>query len=193
MSGTWLGLGVACVLAAIVGGGLKLAGVEVPVINSPVRQFLLFIVGFVIVAINQQSVWLPFVISDEITETDAITLETGATRSIPLRLEREGAVLVTLERLTPDFTGFTGAHGQPGQDGLHVTLCGSTAGQCVQRQLGQSDTVSKLLPAGPGSISVFNFATSPRMIFVLKIRQPRCLPAFCEKSGSITKVFRPER
>ncbi len=42
-------LGIGCIVAAIVGGGLKLAGGwELPVINSLVRQFLLAAFGAVL-------------------------------------------------------------------------------------------------------------------------------------------------
>lgn len=181
MSNTWLGLGVICVITAIIGGGLKLAGVDVPVINSIFRQRLLFVAGNLIIAIDQQDKWMPLISPDKITNTEPITLQTGENHSIMLFLGRGGPVTVTLEQLKQNFTGFSGPRGQPGQDALSVTLCGSAGSQCEQRQLHESDSASKVLPAGPGSISVFNFATSPRMTFVLKIRQPGCLPMLCEK------------
>ena len=37
--------GVACIIAAIVGGGLKAFGFEIPLLNSIGRQILLAIVG----------------------------------------------------------------------------------------------------------------------------------------------------
>ncbi|MBS6363550.1 hypothetical protein [Burkholderia sp.] len=181
MSNTWLGLGVICVITAIIGGGLKLAGVDVPVINSIFRQRLLFVAGNLIIAIDQQDKWMPLISPDKITNTEPITLQTGENHSIMLFLGRGGPVTVTLEQLKQNFTGFSGPRGQPGQDALSVTLCGSAGSQCERRQLGKLDSASKVLPAGPGSISVFNFATSPRMTFVLKIRQPVCLPMLCEK------------
>ncbi len=181
MSNTWLGLGVICVITAIIGGGLKLAGVDVPVINSIFRQRLLFVAGNLIIAIDQQDKWMPLISPDKITNTEPITLQTGENHSIMLFLGRGGPVTVTLEQLKQNFTGFSGPRGQPGQDALSVTLCGSAGSQCERRQLGKLDSASKVLPAGPGSISVFNFATSPRMTFVLKIRQPGCLPMLCEK------------
>ncbi len=45
MSESLLVAGVVCIVAAIVGGGIKLLGAEVPVLNSFVRQALLFAVG----------------------------------------------------------------------------------------------------------------------------------------------------
>jgi hypothetical protein len=44
--------GIACVVAAIVGGGVKLLGVEAPVINSLPRQILLALVGAMLIALN---------------------------------------------------------------------------------------------------------------------------------------------
>lgn len=181
MSSTWLGLGVISALTAIIGGGLKLVGFDMPVINSIFRQLLLFVAGSLIISIDQQDKWVPLVAPDKITNIEPITLQTGENHSIMLFLGRGGPVTVTLEQLKQNFTGFSGPRGQPGQDALSVTLCGSAGSQCERRQLVKLDSASKVLPAGPGSISVFNFATSPRMTFVLKIRQPGCLPMLCEK------------
>lgn len=43
-------LGFACLVAAVVGGGLKLAGVDIPVVDSLPRQVLLAVLGVVIIA-----------------------------------------------------------------------------------------------------------------------------------------------
>jgi hypothetical protein len=45
MSATLLGVGLACLIAAIVGGGFKAFGVEVPLVQSLGRQSLLAVVG----------------------------------------------------------------------------------------------------------------------------------------------------
>lgn len=45
MNSVLLTAGVVCVIAAVVGGGLKAFGIDVPVVNSLRRQFLLFVVG----------------------------------------------------------------------------------------------------------------------------------------------------
>jgi hypothetical protein len=42
-------LGVVCVIAAVVGGGLTAAGTQVPVISSLARQLLLAIIGLFLV------------------------------------------------------------------------------------------------------------------------------------------------
>jgi hypothetical protein len=48
---TLLLLGLACVIAAVVGGGLQLTGIVIlPVVSSPARQILLAVVGLAIVA-----------------------------------------------------------------------------------------------------------------------------------------------
>jgi hypothetical protein len=47
---TLLLLGIACVIAAVVGGGLQIAGVGgLPVVDSVARQVLLAVVGVVII------------------------------------------------------------------------------------------------------------------------------------------------
>ena len=45
MNTVLLSAGAACVIAAVVGGGLKAFNVEVPVVSSLLRQSLLFVVG----------------------------------------------------------------------------------------------------------------------------------------------------
>ena len=52
MEGAVLMLGLACIIAAIVGGGLKMAKVEIPLISSPLRQAILALVGIVLVAVS---------------------------------------------------------------------------------------------------------------------------------------------
>ena len=54
MNTVLLSAGVACVIAAVVGGGLKAFNVDVPVISSLLRQGLLFVVGLGFLA----SAWL---------------------------------------------------------------------------------------------------------------------------------------
>ncbi len=43
-------VGVVCIIAAVTGGGIKLAGSEVPIIASPTRQVLLACLGAVVAA-----------------------------------------------------------------------------------------------------------------------------------------------
>jgi len=50
MPGTLVVLGIICVIAAIVGGGLKAAGVDIPVIHSVPRQVMLTVFGFALIA-----------------------------------------------------------------------------------------------------------------------------------------------
>ena len=45
MENTLFGIGIACILAAIVGGGLRALGFEFPLLKSIPRQVLLFIIG----------------------------------------------------------------------------------------------------------------------------------------------------
>jgi hypothetical protein len=50
LPGTLLLLGIVCVIAAIVGGGMKAAGVDIPVIHSVPRQVMLAVFGFAVIA-----------------------------------------------------------------------------------------------------------------------------------------------
>lgn len=50
MKTTLLTVGIGCIIAAIVGGGLKAFGMEIPLVNSNKRQLLLGFFGLVLVA-----------------------------------------------------------------------------------------------------------------------------------------------
>jgi hypothetical protein len=55
------GIGIACVLAAAVGGGLKILGVEIPVLQSRSRQAMIAVLGLFL--IGSQQPCLPRVIA----------------------------------------------------------------------------------------------------------------------------------
>jgi hypothetical protein len=55
MQTTFLTVGIACLIAAIAGGGLKAFGLEIPVLNSVPRQLVLGVLGAAFVAV---SIWL---------------------------------------------------------------------------------------------------------------------------------------
>jgi hypothetical protein len=55
METTFLTVGIACLIAAVAGGGLRAFGLEIPVLNSVPRQLLLGILGVAFVAF---SIWL---------------------------------------------------------------------------------------------------------------------------------------
>jgi hypothetical protein len=44
--------GIACLVAAIVGGGLEAAGMTLPVLDSPIRQVLLGVVGLGLIILS---------------------------------------------------------------------------------------------------------------------------------------------
>jgi hypothetical protein len=48
---TLITLGIACVAAAIIGGGFKALGVEIPALQSPIRQTALGVLGLVLVLV----------------------------------------------------------------------------------------------------------------------------------------------
>jgi hypothetical protein len=55
MQTTFLTVGIACIIAAIVGGGLKLFDIQIPVLNSVPRQLVLGALGAAFIAV---SIWL---------------------------------------------------------------------------------------------------------------------------------------
>lgn len=59
---TLLGAGIACIIAAIVGGGLKAFGIEIPVLSSVYRQVALGALGIVLIWLGVppgQQFWPP--------------------------------------------------------------------------------------------------------------------------------------
>ncbi|MGZ8200512.1 MAG: hypothetical protein ACXWUC_06955, partial [Methylosarcina sp.] len=49
MENTLFGVGVGCIIAAIIGGGLKAFGMEIPLFNSIKRQVLLGLFGLILI------------------------------------------------------------------------------------------------------------------------------------------------
>ncbi len=52
MQQTFLIAGLACLIAAIVGGGLKAFGIEIPLLSSRVRQTVLGLLGLILIAVG---------------------------------------------------------------------------------------------------------------------------------------------
>jgi hypothetical protein len=52
VSNSLLIAGIVCMVAAIVGGGVKMLGAEVPVLNSFPRQIMLFVLGLVFLFVS---------------------------------------------------------------------------------------------------------------------------------------------
>jgi hypothetical protein len=175
MSATLLGFGLFALVAAIAGGGLKAFGFELGVLNSAGRQISLAVVGLILIASAEldkiQSRIFPARI---VMETHGpATLEPGQTVKIPLSLTQGGQVEVVIQSLMPDWSGFSGQKGLPGQDAVFVNICAAgSGGPCPNRQMGVADTFSQELPLGSGTISVFNFATSPRLKVTLRVKHP---------------------
>lgn len=70
MENTLLGVGITCIIAAIVGGGLKAFGMEVSSFDSVKRQVLLALFGLVLVISVVYS-------STSITRTNTNTIDSG--------------------------------------------------------------------------------------------------------------------
>jgi hypothetical protein len=52
-------LGITCIIAALVGGGLKAVNFEFPVINSPTRQIALAVLGIILMGVSRLFVPAP--------------------------------------------------------------------------------------------------------------------------------------
>jgi hypothetical protein len=175
MANSLLGLGLFALVAAIVGGGLKAFGFEVGVLRSLRRQIALGGLGLIlIVAANPDAIREIVFPTKFVTKTiGPIELQPGRTHSIPMSLTRRGAVNIAIESLVQDWNSFSGQKGLPGQDGLYVSICSAVStGPCPRRQMGVSEAFSQELPAGSGTISLFNFAMSPKVTFTARFRHP---------------------
>lgn len=86
--------GVAAVLAAVVGGGLKAFGIELPLLASVGRQALLMLVGVVLILLGFQS---PRVQSDDARQAGEIA---GSASAFP-QASRFETMLLGLRELTP--------------------------------------------------------------------------------------------
>jgi hypothetical protein len=103
-----LTLGIGLVLAAIVGGGLEVAGFEVPVVSSVVRQLLLAVLG---VAVAVLSVWVR---SDEAPdppiEAEApVVMRTrprGLVAAMPSEVVVDQPTEIWVQVCLPDSSGF---------------------------------------------------------------------------------------
>jgi hypothetical protein len=69
MDKAFLAFGVACIIAAVVGGGFKGLGVEIPAIRTTRRQVLLALSGAILISAQQYSQW-----SDRIASVDPAEL-----------------------------------------------------------------------------------------------------------------------
>jgi len=158
LSNTLLGLGLFCMVAAIVGGGLRSFGFELGPLASVRRQVALFIFGTILVAFSAEETiirtWRAMFPYPEIVEKfGPLTLEPGQIQSFPLRrMKHGGLVSATIESIQP---------GPPGNE-LRVYLCSSLKpGECKNEQLGMGRSISDTLPPGDNVVNIFSFAINP--------------------------------
>jgi hypothetical protein len=173
MSNSLLGFGIVALVAAIIGGGLKAFGFELPAVSSLSRQIVLAALGIILIVSAKWGEIGPEIESflfPPVTETvGPITLEPTAIHHTPLLLSRKGTVDVMLQSVVPDWPA-TVPKGQ--HVALYVTICKSENFDCLSRQVEELDSFSRELLAGSGSIAVFNFGTNPRTQFTLHIKRP---------------------
>jgi hypothetical protein len=172
MANTLYGFGLFLLAAAIVGGGLKAFGFELPVLKSTGRQITLAVLGIVLIGSAkwdkiQELIFPPRIV---VVTDGPTTLEPGQEHKVPFSLTQSGRVEVVIESLIPDLNGSSEQKGMQVQYGLLVTIrSAQSEGPSPSRQMGVSEALSEILPPGSGMITVFNFATNPRMKVTLRI------------------------
>lgn len=160
MSDTILTLGIVCVAAAIVGGGVSAAGVKVPVISSLLRQTALFAFGVILAAAAKWPDVRPTVFPPQSLsiQDGPRVLASDDFHKIPLTPERSGLIEVRMEALVPSST-------QP-----RIIICpAEIRGECPWRQLSAADSYSVVLPVGSATITVFNYRENPQITYTLRV------------------------
>jgi hypothetical protein len=158
-----LAFGVVCIAAAIVGGGLKALGVEIPGISSLSRQIALACFGLILVVVVKWGPIRDFIFPDKVvTESKTFTLNPGESTNIPITLNRAGPVDV-------EIIEWSGSHE------LFFTILGASEVQTPQcsAQIGKSKVFERTVPVGPATVSAFNFGNNPQMTATIEISHPR--------------------
>lgn len=82
---TLLTTGLLCMIAAIVGGGVKALGGEMPVIQSPKRQFVLFLFGLALLVSAYRLQVVPPNVQKDSSSSDSIRDRPAAQEQVPSR------------------------------------------------------------------------------------------------------------
>lgn len=100
-----------------------------------------------------------------------ITLDAGGTYNLPLSLKHAGPVTVSVKTL--NVRALDSEETAPNSTGIWIAICSARmGGDCPHAQLAQSEAYSADLPKGAGHISVFNFASNPRVSATLGVDHP---------------------
>ena len=161
MPNTFLAVGIFAVMAAIVGGGLKGLGFELGPLRSIPRQIILAALGVVIILGSEWSDYIqPSLFPARVISQvfGPIDLPPGETHNFSLNLKRDGPVDVAIRRTVPTGNEHP-VHTEPPE--LYVRLCSAENIGCEGRQFGIYGSIRRKLGAGPATISVFNFDSSP--------------------------------
>lgn len=159
MENTLLGFGLACIAAAIVGGGLKAFGFEIPILNSMARQVLLGLLGVILIATAERDALERYFAGQGMEVNGPVTIGPGERQDYPIKLTHAGTVEVTLSNVSPPHE-------------LHVTICAGQGTPCPNRQIPMRVPFAADLPAGSAAVSIFNFAQNPAVTYTIKIARP---------------------
>lgn len=167
-------LGVVCVVAAIVGGGLKALGAELPLVKSLRRQVLLGAFGVFLIIPSQWEA-ITNLLHPPISETSGPTIiEPGQTKNITVNMPRKGEIGIVIKSLVQDLTAFAGDAAAPGANALFVRVCGhQEVGDCPSSQVGSGGSFSRDILKGEATVTIFSFGTSPRLTYVMEVRHPQ--------------------
>jgi hypothetical protein len=161
---TVLTLGIACVGAAIVGGGVTFLGVKVPIIKSVRRQLFLLIFGLILCAAagapTIASVWRTLFPYETVIESFGPTeIDPGKQQTFPVSMQHAGYIQVTVESI----------QSTPSGKEVFIGICPpDNPGNCKTEQLGERRSIKSLVGSGDNVVNVFNFDSNPPVTVTLK-------------------------
>ncbi|MGX1186678.1 hypothetical protein AB7M29_004357 [Pseudomonas sp. F-14 TE3623] len=164
--------GLVCLGAAIVGGGLKALGIEVPLLKSIRRQLLLALFGLVLLL---PSAWegIMDIMFPPVIETRSFTIDPGHARNLTVDMSRKGRLSVVMKSVVQDLNGFSGNPSVNGADSIFVRICGhQEVGDCPSSQMGEGAAFGRDLQKGQATVQMFSYGTSPKIIYSLEIKHP---------------------
>jgi len=170
MNASIIGVGIGCMVAAVIGGGIEVLGIKFPKILSLKRQALLFFLGFIVaIAPLTKEIIGDLPPPKPIVEKAAPLLMAPADSHVfPVEIGAEGIMKVRFARLEQA----SGVPLKSGEYGLRMMLCQGDDNNCASRQVGAHDELTLHVKEGPASVTLVNFATNPWMRPTLEITYP---------------------
>jgi hypothetical protein len=165
-STTILGFGIACIGAAIVGGGITIFKNKFPTIRSAWRQVLLGVFGLILCTIAGETtviaVWRSvFPYKTLIVNLPPTKIEPGQQHTFTVPMKHAGRLEAKIESIESN---------PPGKE-VRVFICSpDDPGNCKNEQLGEGRSIRSLIGDGDNVVNVFSFDSNPSVTVSLIVR-----------------------